>query len=103
VTTLYWLRDSLPGPRWVGVGAACALFAVSAVLCSRWSRSHRWGAAHRLALAGGALLTYVWLGVLNAQGSHVPPATAVSGNIVFGTGAIALLILAARRIRSDKS
>ena len=97
VTTLYWLRDSLPGPRWLVVGAGCALFAAGAALCARWSRSCSWRAAHRLALAGGALLTYVWLGVLNARALPVPPAAAVSGNVIFGTGAIVMLLLAARR------
>jgi len=99
VTSLYWLRDSLPAPRWAAVGAGCALFAVSALLCARWSRSCRWGTAHRLALAGGALFTYLWLGFLNARALPVPPATALAGNIVFGTGAIILLIIAARRTR----
>jgi hypothetical protein len=101
VTTLYWLRQSLPVPRWVTVGAACALFAVAAVLCARWSRSRRWGPAHRLAVAGGALLTYVWLGFINAQGLPIPRATALSGSVVLGTGAIVLLIMAARQIRQS--
>lgn len=99
VTTLYWLRQSLPVPHWVTVGAACALFALAAVLCAHWSRSRRWGPAHRLAAAGGALLTYVWLGFLNAQGLPIPPTTALSGSVVLGTGAIVLLIMAARQIR----
>jgi hypothetical protein len=99
VTTLYWLCDSLPGPRWAVVAAQCALFAVSGTLCVRLSRSRGWNAAHCLALAGGALLTYVWLGLINALGSPEPPATAVTGSIVFGTGAVVLLIMATRRIR----
>ena len=87
LTTLYFLRDSLPGSRWLTVAAGCALFAVGAVLCVRWSRSRGWDAAHRLAVAGGALLTYVWVGLLN------------SGNPIFGIGAIVLLFIAARRVR----
>jgi hypothetical protein len=97
VTSLYWLRDGLPAPRWVLVVAACALFAVSAVQLARWSRSRGWDSAHRLALAGGALLTYTWLGFVNGRGLDVPPATALTGSAVFGTGAIVLLIIAARR------
>jgi len=99
VTTLYWLRDSLPVPRWAAVGAGCALFAMGAMLCAHWSRSCRWGAAHRLALAAGTLCTYVWLGFPNARTLQVPPATALAGNIVLGVGAIVLMIIAARRIR----
>jgi hypothetical protein len=39
----------------------------------------------------------VWLGFLNARALPVPPATALAGSIVFGTGAIVLLIIAVRR------
>jgi hypothetical protein len=100
-TGLYFMRESLPVSRWTIVAAGCALFAASAVLCVRWSRSRGWDSAHRLAIAGGALLTYAWLGVLNAQGLDVPAAIAVLGNVVFGTGAIVLLVMAARRIRKQ--
>jgi hypothetical protein len=103
MTTLYWLRESLPVPRWAAVAAGCALFALSAILCARWSRSRRWDAAHRLALAGGALLTYVWLGILNSQALHISPFTMVFGDVVFGTGAVTVLILAARRILATSS
>ncbi|MGH8934466.1 MAG: hypothetical protein ACRDZO_28500, partial [Egibacteraceae bacterium] len=47
----------LPLPEWVGVGTGLALVVLAAVLVTRGSRREGWGAAHRLALAGGALLT----------------------------------------------
>ena len=48
-------------------------------------------------LAGGALLTYVGLGFQQATYLDVSRTTALFGNIVFGLGAVGLLILAARR------
>ena len=99
MTTLYWLRQSLPVSRWAVAGAAFAVVALVTMLCARWSHSRHWGPAHRLALAGGALLTYAWLGFLNAQALPVPAATALTGSVVFGTGAIVLLIMAVWRIR----
>lgn len=45
-------------PGWAIIGIYLALYALIIKLVSQWSRSARWGNAHRLALAGGALLTY---------------------------------------------
>jgi hypothetical protein len=36
------------------------IFGLVAVLVVRWSRRAGWGPAHRVALAGGALLAYDW-------------------------------------------
>lgn len=47
---------------WAFVGIYLALYALIVKLVFQWSRSTRWGNAHRLALAGGALLTYAWYG-----------------------------------------
>nr|WP_236714823.1 hypothetical protein [Nonomuraea pusilla] len=96
--SLYWLRETLlpdGTAAWVPVGAWFVLAGVFVVLCARWSRSRGWGPAHHLALAGGALLTYVWLGFTHAQDLDVPPGTALLGNVVFGGGAVVLLAAAA--------
>jgi hypothetical protein len=53
-----WLpppSGSAPSPWIVGVTALLVV-----VLVSRWSRQTGWDDQHRLALAGGALPTYVW-------------------------------------------
>jgi hypothetical protein len=84
-------------PVWLVVAGWFGLVAVVGALVLRWSRSRGWGHLHRLALAGGALLTYVWLGFQQATYLGVSRATALLGNIVFGIGAIVLLMLAARQ------
>jgi len=66
------------------------------VLC--WSRSRGWGESHRLGLAGGALLPYVWLSFQQATFLDVSRSTARFGNSVFGLGAIALLVVACKSV-----
>jgi hypothetical protein len=99
--SLYKLRDTLLPDGisdWVQAGAWFVLAAVVVAVCARWSRSRGWGAEHRLALAGGALLTYVWVGFQQAADLDVPQTTALIGNFVFGAGAIVLLVGAASRL-----
>jgi hypothetical protein len=101
VTSLYWLRDRLPEGLsvWWPVAAWFVVLGAAVAVCARWSRSRGWGASHRLALAGGALLTYVWVGFTHAEEMGVPVATALTGNAVFGTGAVLLLLAATARAR----
>jgi hypothetical protein len=98
-TSLVMARQYLPEfvPVWLVAAGWFALVAVVGALVLRWSRSRGWGDPHRLALAGGALLTYVWLGFQQATYLDVSRTTALLGNIVFGIGAVLLLMLAARR------
>jgi hypothetical protein len=98
-SSLYWSRDHLPLPSaWVLVGAWFILVGALVALCARWSRSRGWGAAHRLALAGGALLTYVWVGFTHVRDMGVPYATGLWGGAVFGLGATILLAAAVRAL-----
>ncbi|WP_329258608.1 hypothetical protein OG417_21045 [Actinoallomurus sp. NBC_01490] len=101
VTSLYWAREFLGEgvPQWAVAGAWFGLVAASVALCARWCRRTGWGEAHRLALAGGALLTYAWVGVSHARDMDVPRGTALTGNVVFGLGAVALSAAAARSVR----
>jgi CubicO group peptidase (beta-lactamase class C family) len=78
-----------------------ALYAVVIALVGDWSRRSGWGAAHRLAPAGGALLTYPWHAfpqeaVIGTRGAVDP-----AGNAVFALGALALLLVAARTVRDE--
>ncbi|MGH3379648.1 MAG: hypothetical protein ACRDP6_33435 [Actinoallomurus sp.] len=101
VSSLYWLRDTLLPEHisdWVPVTGWFVLAGGFAALCVRWSRSRDWGPAHRLALAGGALLTYVWLGFSQARDMDAPYATAMLGNVIFGLSALALLTTATRAL-----
>ncbi|WP_216858156.1 hypothetical protein [Actinomadura verrucosospora] len=99
VTSLYWLRDQLPEglSTWWPVAAWLVVAGGAATLCMRWSRRRGWGASQRLALAGGALLTYVWVGFTHAREMGVSIPVALTGNVVFGTAAVLLLLAAAAR------
>jgi hypothetical protein len=66
-------------------------------LVSQWSRSARWGNAHQLALAGGALLTYVWYGFPHPPAAGSKGVVDLIGNGIFAIGAIVLLVLSAKR------
>ncbi|HEY2668838.1 MAG TPA: hypothetical protein VGJ07_00525 [Rugosimonospora sp.] len=87
-------------PTWVGVAAFVAVVVVAVVAVRIWSRRTGWGAPHRLALAGGALLTYAWHGFLmrpvEGGGSVITPVS----HAVFGLAALGLLALELRALRA---
>ncbi len=103
LASFYWLVDTtgpaVAGP-WVVVGGCVVVAAGCAYVLVRFSRRVGWGRAHRLAVAGGLLLTYVWLGFVNSASLDVSRATALIGNVVFGAGAIVILVLAGQRSRA---
>jgi hypothetical protein len=96
VSSLYWAADSVT--PWLVVGVRLVLAGGAVAVVTRWSHRRGWGAAHRLALAAGALLTYVWLGFTQGQDMGVSHTTAVIGSAVFSAAAIILLGLAARAL-----
>jgi hypothetical protein len=84
---------------WPIVFGYLLLFGIAAVMIVRWSERRRWGAAHRLALAGGAMLTYAWHSfpekpVIGAGGT-----IDLIGNTLFSIGAIILLFAAGQSVR----
>lgn len=98
VSSLYWIGWwFLPG--WLSVGWWFVLAGAGVALLVRWSRLRGWGAAHVLAVAGGTLLTYVWVGFAQSQALGIPLGVAVLGNAVFGVGAIILLAAAVRVLK----
>ncbi|WP_406638694.1 hypothetical protein [Amycolatopsis sp. WGS_07] len=98
-TSLVWCREFLPdGVPQAAVSVAwCVLVAAAVLLVSRWCRSAGWGASHRLALAAGALATYVWVGWQHARDMDIPRTTALLGNVGFAVAVAALLLAAFRR------
>ncbi|MFG1708200.1 hypothetical protein ACFLIM_33830 [Nonomuraea sp. M3C6] len=68
-------------------------------LIARWSHRTGWSEAHRLALAGGAMLTYAWHCFPWKTIAPASPAVDLVGDIVFTTGAVALLVVTALRLR----
>ncbi|MEU4830322.1 hypothetical protein [Streptosporangium sp. NPDC023615] len=91
--------DHLPG--WVSV-AVCLSVEVVAVAALRWyGRRRGWGAAHVLAAASGAVVAYAWSGFfLTPIVGTTDPVVARVGNVLFTLIAVAILALAARRLRT---
>lgn len=86
---------------WWSVAIGVAVIAVTTVVVIRWSRRTGWGAPHRLALAGGALLTYVWLGfVLLALKGNADTGN-LAGQAVLVVAMVTLLVAAARTARGS--
>ena len=88
------LRESWP---WVAFGLL--LIGAMLGLVRRWSRGAGWGTVHRLALAGGALLTYAWGGFQLTVALGRTGAIDLIGNVVFAFTAIALLAAAISTVR----
>lgn len=88
---------------WMVVGIYLALYALIIKLVSQWSRSKRWGNAHRLALAGGALLTYAWYGFPQPPTAGSKGIVDLIGNGIFAIGAIVLLAIANHTVRQANS
>ncbi|MEU4767011.1 hypothetical protein AB0H12_27525 [Actinosynnema sp. NPDC023794] len=57
---------------WTGFGLKIALTIIAATALTWWGRSTTWGAAHRFAVAAGALVTYTWLGWILVEKSPGP-------------------------------
>ncbi|MFG1963290.1 hypothetical protein [Nonomuraea sp. NPDC049028] len=66
-----------------------------------WSARRGWDGRHRMALAGGALLTYVWHAFFSGPVVPATPLINLVSHIVFGLGALVLLAFAARRVAVD--
>ncbi len=91
------------GWGWGAVAAELGLEAVAIVLISFWSRRSGWDGRHRLALAGGAALTYAWHAFF--QNPAVGRAGVIMrvGNAVFAGALVIFLFLAARRNHAPPS
>jgi hypothetical protein len=90
-------------PGWRTAGVYVALYVLTAALVAAWSRRAGWGAAHVLALAGGALLAYAVHGF--AQRPMLGPAGPVdlAGNAVLAAGALALVAAGARAVGRERA
>ncbi|PSJ37884.1 hypothetical protein [Allosphingosinicella deserti] len=82
----------------VNVGAMVGLLLALALLIHYWSHAAGWSPLHRLALTGGALLTYGWWSLLlPAMVTTSTPMVDTMGNMLFLGGALASIVLAWRR------
>jgi hypothetical protein len=100
-SSLYMPTDMLPG--WTKVDACLLLLIVFFTIIFRWSKRAGWNGMHRLAVAGGGMLTYIWLGLFMEP--ETGPKTIVDhiGSLIFACGAIALLVVAAGKLRKWKT
>ena len=87
-------------PAALMVVAYLLLYAVAVLVVRRWSTLAGWGEDHRVALAGGALLTYAWHAFPEGSLGRGNDAVDLIGNAVFAAAAAALVIVAFRRARS---
>jgi len=84
---------------WVTVGLMVLVFGGLAVLVPRWSRRAGWGAAHRLALAAGATLTYAWHSFFMRPFMGDGPVITPVSHAVFAALALLLLYVEVRSLR----
>lgn len=81
-------------PAAVNVSAMLVAVTALAGLILRWSRRRGWTELHRLAAAGGLLLTYAWYGFVQVPSVGAPsPLVDLAGNVVFSAGASVLLLV----------
>jgi len=93
------LPEQRSAADWLLVCCYLGLYAVVITLVVRWSRRDGWDERHRLALAGGALLTYAWYAVPARPVVGATGQIDLVGNTVFAIGAIILLAAAVFRQR----
>jgi hypothetical protein len=97
-SSLYMLTEYLPG--WARVGACVLIAAVCLALVPRWSRRGGWSGLHSLALAGGATLTYAWLGAVMEPETGPKAIIDHIGTLLFIGGAVELFIVGAKKVAS---
>jgi len=98
VHQLYSALPDLPGIVPVAVTPAVALAMLGLVL--RWSARPGWGAAHRLALAAGALFTHAWNGFFTIPlGDRLD----VAGQVIADALAAALVVGLAVSLSRERS
>jgi len=93
--SIFLMTPNAWGWHTVAVYAILDLAVIAAVI----PFSHRagWNAAHRLALAGGAALTYAWHSFIQHPAVGTGGVGFRIGNVVFAAGLIVLLAVAAKR------
>ncbi len=98
-SSLYMLTEDLPG--WAKVGGCLVVATVFFALVLRWSRRREWSTLHVLALVGGGILTYAWLGAFMEP--ETGPRTAIDsiGTVIFILGAVGLYVIAVKKLRSS--
>lgn len=92
-----------PPAWWIPVVLYVILGIVVFIVIRSWSRRRGWGDWHRLALAGGALLTYAWHGFPQPSVFLGNSTVDLIGNAIFAAAAVILILIAARRLQQAGS
>ncbi|HEY7223473.1 MAG TPA: hypothetical protein VH561_07680 [Micromonosporaceae bacterium] len=91
-------------PWWLTSAVAVAVLAGAIAFTSSGSRKAGWDDRHRLAVASAALLTYAWRAfAARPLQADLSRSVALASHIIFGSAAVALLVIAALRVRSQRS
>jgi hypothetical protein len=96
-SSLYMLTEMLPG--WTRVLACLLLLALFSGFTWFWSKHTGWSEMHHLALVGGGILTYAWLGLLMVPESGTRTLFDQAGSVIFVLAAITLFVSAAVKLR----
>jgi len=94
-TSLFFLTR--PAWGWGAVACYLALDIIAIALFANWSRRAGWNSLHRLALAGGAALTYAGHAFFQLPVTGGSPKLNLESHIIFGSLLLILLWFAARR------
>jgi hypothetical protein len=98
----YWLIELIVPwftSDWFVVGCAAVYVAGCGMLLARFARRPGWDRTHTFGVAAGTLLTYVWVGFTQSAYLDIPRSLGLLGNVIFGVGAIVVLVFAARAER----
>ncbi len=96
-----WLAGLHLSP-WLATVLYLLLYVGIAALVSYWSHRSGWSEAHRLALAGGALLAYAWHSFPWKPFLSVSPMLDLVSKIILAVGAVTLLVIAALRLQKEE-
>jgi hypothetical protein len=100
-SSLFMLTEMLPG--WTKVGVCLLLIIGFFTMILVWSSHIDWSAMHRLAIVGGGILTYAWLGMVMEPESGPKAVFDYIGSAIFAFGAIFLLVIAIRKLRKSET
>jgi hypothetical protein len=89
-------------PASLNIAGMIGLIAAGSLLFWNWSKRPGWSEEHRLAVAAGLLLTYVWYGFVQVPSTFdTSPLIDTVGNVIFAVGALILLVIARKRVDQE--
>lgn len=87
---------------WITVAACLLLVIVFFTLIYIWSHRNSWREMHRMAIVGGGILTYAWLGIFMEPETGPKALFDYIGSFIIACGAILLFIAAIGRLKKSE-